>query len=263
MPKYPYLLFASAPIGPIAARALEIAGYKPLAIIDNPKLTTEELILEIEKYLPTFILVVGFGAILKREVLDTVAGQVVNIHPSYLPKYRGPAPVVQALLDGAKETGVTLMEVDTKMDHGNIIAQEKLRLRGDEYADELYRVLTQRGVELFLEFIDDYIEEKADLIPQNHLAATITHFIKKEDGLLNFKKTAAHLERKIRAFQTWPRCWTEVDGKRLIIDKAHVEEKKLRFDLVQPENGKTMTFKEYCAGIRQKPEEVYEKLGIA
>jgi len=262
MPKYSYVFFGSEPIGPIALKALQLAQYEPLVVVDDPKLSTEEQIAIVEQAQPTFLLVVGYGAILKRDLLDIVAGQVVNIHPSLLPAYRGPAPVVQAILDGASETGVTLMEVDTKMDHGPIIAQVNHRLRGDEYPDELYSILTQKGVELFLEHIDDYIEEKLDLLPQMHAEATFTHFIQKEDGLLDLSRPADELERQVRAFQGWPRSWVVVDGKRLIIDKAHIEDGKLRFDLVQPENGKLMTIKEYCAGLRRKPEEVYTSLGI-
>ncbi len=262
MPKYPYVFFGSEPIGPLALKGLSLAHYEPLAVVDNPRLTTEEQIAIVEQHQPTFLLVVGYGAILKRDLLDTVAGQVVNIHPSLLPAYRGPAPVVQAILDGASETGVTLMEVDTKMDHGSIIAQVSHRLHGGEYPDELYSLLTQKGVELFLQHIDDYIEEKIDLLPQMHDEATITHFIKKEDGVLDLSRPAVELERQVRAFQGWPRSWVVLDGKRLLIDKAHVEGKKLRFDLVQPENGKQMSFKEFAAGVRMKPEEIYAKLGM-
>ena len=260
--KYPYVFFGSEPIGPIALEALRLAGYPPTLVIDNPKLTTEEQIELVLSVSPTFLLVVGYGAILKRDLLDTVAGQVLNIHPSLLPEYRGPAPVVQAILDGIEETGVTLMEVDTKMDHGKILAQDTLRLRGDEEPAELYSSLTRRGVELFLECIESYLDDSIEMIPQFHNQATFTHFIDKEDGLLDMSKPADELERQIRAFQGWPRSWVMLGEKRLIVDKAHIEQDQLRFDMVQPENGKIMKFKEFCAGIRMSPEEVYTTLGI-
>lgn len=216
----------------------------------------------IEQAEPTFLLVVGFGAILKRDVLDTVAGQVLNIHPSMLPEYRGPAPVVQALLDGVRETGVSLMEIDTKMDHGPVLAQERHPLRCDELPDELYQILTKRGVQLFLENIDDYLEERLTPTEQNHLEASFSHFIKKEDGRLDFSKPADELEREIRAYAGWPRSYTEWKKKRLIIDKARLSGGKLKIEKVQPEGGKVMELTDFLAGQRIKEEEFYTTLGL-
>jgi methionyl-tRNA formyltransferase len=260
--KFPYVFFGSEPIGPIALEALRLAQYEPTLVINNPKLSSEAMIEMATAVSPTFFLVVGFGAILKRELLDVVCGQVLNIHPSLLPEYRGPAPVVQAILDGAEETGVTLMQVDTKMDHGYILAQDTLRLRGTEEPAELYSSLTRRGVELFLECIEQYLNDSIEMLAQIHNQATFTHFIKKENGLLDVRKSPQELERQIRAFQGWPRSWVMLDDKRLIIDKARIENDQLRFDMVQPENGKPMKFKEFCAGIRMSSDEVYKKLGI-
>ena len=258
--KLPYVLLGSAPIGPIALEALEAAKYPPVLVIDDPKLPTAELVTQIEEAKPTFLLVVGFGAILKRDVLDTVAGQVLNIHPSYLPEYRGPAPVVQTILDGARETGVTLIEIDTKMDHGPIIAQERYPLHGNETPTELYEVLTRRGVHLFLENIDDYLEEGLEPLPQTDMDATFTRFVKKEDGLLHFSEPADQLERQVRAYQGWPRAYCFLDGKRLIIDTAHLEDGQLVPDQVQPEGGKPMAFQAFCVGRRQAPEAVLAEI---
>ena len=254
MNKLPYIFFGSEPIGPIALKALTLAEYPPVKVIDDPKMTLEDMLAIVEEYKPTFFLVVGFGAILKQAILDTVAGQVLNIHPSMLPTYRGPAPVVQAILDGATETGVSLMEIDKKMDHGPILAQERLMLTGQETPEELYRILTHKGVSLFLEYIDDYLNEELDLLPQDHSEATITHFIKKEDGILDLSKPVIELERQIRAFQGWPRSWIIYKGKRLIIDKAHISNNRLVPDLVQLEGAKQLTFEQFCNGERIKPE---------
>lgn len=260
MTKYPYVFFGSAPIGPIALEALELAGYPPTLVLDQPKMPQAEMLELIEAAEPTFFLVVGFGAILKRPILDQVAGQVLNIHPSLLPEFRGPAPVVQAILEGVTETGVTLMEIDQQMDHGPILAQEKLALRGDETASDLYQVLTTKGVHLFLENIEDYLSEKLDLIPQNHADATFSHFITKEQGLLDFSKDPVELEREIRAFQGWPKSWLVFQGKKLIIQKAHLEQDHIRFDLVQPEGGKVMSLEAFCAGKRITTAQFYQQL---
>jgi methionyl-tRNA formyltransferase len=256
----PYIFFGSPPIGPIALKVLEQNRYVPAAVVTDTKLTTEEQIAVVEEHGAGFILVVGYGAILKRDLLDSVAGQVLNIHPSLLPEYRGPAPVVQALLDGVTTTGVTLMEVDTKMDHGLILAQEEHLLAGNEIPDELYEVLTQIGTRLFLDNIDAYLAEELDGLPQNDDEATFTSFIKKEDGKLDLSEDPHVNERKVRAFQGWPGTWIEIDGKRLIIHKAHVADDQLVFDEVQPENGKRMTLTAYCAGLRITPPEFYKKI---
>lgn len=259
----PYILFASPPIGPIALEALRAAHYPPTRVIDDPKMSTEEMLQIIDEAEPTFFLVVGFGAILKRAILDTVAGQVLNIHPSLLPEYRGPAPVVGALLDGVKETGVSLMQIDTKMDHGPILAQESIPLRGDEYPDELYEILTKKGVQLFLEEIDAYLQEETELIPQNHIEATFTHFIKKEDGLLDFSKEAVVLEREIRAYHGWPRSWCMFRGKRLIVEKAHVQANQLVIDQVQAEGGKLLQLADFLHGQRIKEADFYAEISRA
>ncbi|MBU6389318.1 methionyl-tRNA formyltransferase [Patescibacteria group bacterium] len=262
MEKFPYLFLGSPPIGPIALQALTLADYAPAAVLDDPGASLDEQLAAVDASQATFILVVGYGAILKQPLLDSVAGQVLNIHPSLLPQYRGPSPVVQAILDGARETGVTLMEIDRQMDHGPILAQERIPLRGNELPGDLYNILTVKGVDLFLQNINDYLQEQLTLTPQNHAEATFTRLIKKEDGRLDFRKPAEELERQIRAFHDWPRSWTEYKGKRLIIEKAHLENGQLMFDLVQPENGKVMTFAAFCAGQRQQPHDIYHKLTL-
>jgi methionyl-tRNA formyltransferase len=258
--KVNYLLFGSPPIGDIAAKHLLASHYPPAAVVTDTKLTLDEQLDLVEKHKAGFILVVGYGRILKQALLDSVCGQVLNIHPSLLPLYRGPAPVVQAILDGATETGVTLMEIDAEMDHGNILAQESIPLSGKETPEELYATLTYKGVQQFLENIDAYLAEELEMLPQDHTEATFTRFIKKEDGLL-VPEDPHVMERKVRAFQGWPGTWILLhDGKRLIIHSAIVREGRFEPIDVQPDGGKRMNFKAYAAGRRQKPEELLETL---
>lgn len=256
----PYLLFGSPPIGDKAAHHLAQSSYPPAAVISDPKLTLDEQLELVYKHKAGFILVVGYGQILKQDLLDSVAGQVLNIHPSLLPVYRGPAPVVQALLDGVRETGVTLIEIDAKMDHGPILAQETYVMHGKETPEELYALLTYKGVQLFLEHIESYLNESLELLPQNDLDATYTHFVKKEDGLLDMKRPAAQLERQIRAYQGWPGSYVLIGDKRLIVHSAHMEGNQLHFDEVQPEGGKRMSFSAYCSGKRTTPTQLLQAL---
>jgi methionyl-tRNA formyltransferase len=256
----PFIFFGSPPIGPIALKVLDQHRYLPAAVVTDTKLSPEEMITIIEENKAGFILVVGYGAIIKQSVLDSVAGQALNIHPSLLPQYRGPAPVVQTILDGVRETGVTLIEIDAKMDHGPVLAQEHYPLHGTETPEELYQVLTQKGTRLFLDNIDAYLAEELALLPQEHDEATFTHFITKDDGRLNLKDKPVVNERKIRAYQDWPGAWIMFEGKRLIIHKTHIANGQLVLDEVQPESGKRMGFAAFAAGKRLKPEELLRKL---
>jgi methionyl-tRNA formyltransferase len=259
--RVPYLLFGSPPIGDLAAKFLLASPYPPAAVISDTKLTLDEQLELVEKHKVGFILVVGYGKILKQALLDSVCGQVLNIHPSLLPLYRGPAPVVQALLDGQTETGVSLMEIDAEMDHGPVLAQDTIPLSGTETPSELYAILTHKGVQQFLDTIGAYLAEELDLLPQDHTEATYSHFIKKEDGLLTPGEDAAEMERKVRAFQGWPGTWVVLeDGKRLIIHSALVKEDRFIPTEVQLEGGKRMPFASFAAGRRQKPEELLETL---
>ncbi len=255
-----YIFLGSPPVGPIALKALELAKYPPSFATSDTSLSSEELVAIVEEHQAGFILVVGYGKILRKAVLDSVAGQVLNIHPSYLPDYRGPAPVVQAILDGARETGVSVMELDKEMDHGPILAQEKFPLNGRETPEELYQLLINHGVRLFLDVIDPYLDGTLEPTPQNHFESSYSHMIAKEDGRLDFGKEARQLEREIRAYQGWPGSWLELGGKRLIVHQAHLEGGELLLDEVQPEGGKKMSLQAFLAGKRIRPEDFYRDL---
>lgn len=255
----PFLLLSGAPIGPLAEKHLRLMRAEPTAVVDT-KLTSDELIALIEQHNAAFLFVVGYGSILKRPVLDAVAGQVLNLHPSLLPLHRGPAPVVQTILDGDTTTGVTIIEIDEQMDHGPILAQEEVSVPEHARPGDLYEVLTRRGVELFLEVIEGYLEGEDEYLPQEHEEATFTHFVKKEDGRLSLQDEPELNERKVRAYTGWPTAFLEHEGKRLIIHGAQVLEGVFWPTEVQPENGKRMTFQAYCAGKRLAPATVLSQL---
>lgn len=256
-PDLDYLLLGSPPIGDLAAKLLQESDYPPKAFISDTSLTNDDLINLVYELKIGLILVVGYGKILKQALLDTVCGQVLNIHPSMLPMYRGVAPVVGAILDGATETGVSLIQIDQEIDHGPILAQISYPLTGKEEPAELYQILTQKGVQLFLDNVQKYLNEELELIPQDHELATFTKKIKKEDGLLNLKDNQDKLERQIRAYKGWPGTWIMDGEKQLLIKKAHKGPEHLLFDLVQPESGKEMTFEAYAAGKRISPTKLY------
>ena len=190
-------------------------------------------------------IVVAFGEILPQWLLDNFPLGIVNIHPSLLPKYRGPSPIQAAILNQDKETGVTLIKLDDKMDHGPIIAQEIVSLRGDESTSAFHDHLAQIGASMLIKYLPDYITGKIKLKPQDDNLATYTKKLSKADGQIDWKKSSQEIEARIRAMNPWPGAWTRWKGKRLIIWKMSElgEIKEL-----QLEGSKRMMIDEFLRG---------------
>jgi methionyl-tRNA formyltransferase len=149
-------------------------------------------------------------------------GGIINIHPSLLPKYRGPTPVETAILDGAKETGVSLMQLSGKMDAGPVFAQAKKTLNGGEEKAKLAAELGDLGTSLLMKNLDSILAGKLKPKTQNEAEATYTKLIKKDDGIMDFSKPAMVLEREVRAFAGWPKSVTRVFGHKIIVTKSRV-----------------------------------------
>jgi len=215
--KLPYILFESAPIGPIALEVLEKNHYPPVAIINDKSLSLEDQLQVIDEVKPTFILVVGFGAILKQEVLDTVAGQVLNIHPSLLPKLRGPAPIEGAILEGSSKTGVSLIRLSEAMDAGPIYIQTEVGLKGIETKPELYDQLSKVGANLLSENLSSIIEDHIKPVEQNETDATYTKLLSKADGMVRWDEPAKDIERRVRAYLEFPKSRAVIGDKEVIL----------------------------------------------
>jgi methionyl-tRNA formyltransferase len=249
------LLLAGEPLATPVLATLTRLRYQPVLTVTDTKLTTEQLVELIEENQIGLILVAGYGKILKAGVLDAVAGQVLNIHPSLLPEYRGPSPVVSAILNGELETGVTLIELDTEMDHGPIIAQHTHRCSGMETADELHTLLATIGTELFVEHVDAYLDDSAVMLRQQHDDATYCTFFQKADGnLAEYHAEPEYQERMVRAFSGWPTAWIETkEHGRLIVHKAQVIDGQFMPVEVQPAGKQRMSFAAFAAGKRTEP----------
>jgi methionyl-tRNA formyltransferase len=167
--------------------------------------------------------VVAYGRFLPPEALAMPALGVVNIHPSLLPRYRGPSPVATALLDGAAETGVTLMLLDEGMDTGPILAQSApVRLKGDERAGELTARLFEIGAEMLPAALDGLADGSLTPGPQDDALATVTRLVDKDDGRIDWARPASETERAVRAYDPWPGAFTTWDGRTLKIVEARV-----------------------------------------
>lgn len=198
--------------------------------------------------------IASYGKILPQCLLDAPKSGVINMHPSLLPLYRGPSPIETAILDGVKETGVTIMLVDEKMDHGAVLIQEQMTLRGDEWYPELAEILAKKGGRLTVEIIPLWIDGKITAEKQDDKKATYTKMIKKEDGFIDLKDDSAANFRKIRAFEPWPRTYfiTQRSGKdiRVVISLAHMENNQLIIDRVIPAGSRQMKYSDFLKGLR-------------
>jgi len=207
----------------------------------------------------------SFGAIVPKEFLNFPRKGILNIHPSLLPKYRGPSPVQAAILNGERQIGVSIIKMDEKIDHGPIVAQFNEEILSDDNAKKLYFRLFSAGAEVLKTILPAYLEGKIQLRPQNHSQATYTKKLAREDGFIPLEKLKAAMEgndaetveRQIRAYYPWPGSWTKLklktknsklNNKRLKILKAHLEGEKLVLDTVQLEGKKPVSFKQFCEG---------------
>jgi methionyl-tRNA formyltransferase len=155
-------------------------------------------------------IIAGFGKIIPKEIIDSFPKGILNVHPSLLPKYRGPNPIREVILDGEKETGVTIFLIDELVDHGQILKQEKIELFGNETYLELEETLGKLGGKVLREIIIDYLDAKIKAIPQDESQATYTKKISKEDGFLSFDEDYEIWQRKIRALNPWPSTYIKI-----------------------------------------------------
>lgn len=199
-----------------AALAHGIEVYQPLRIRE------EACIEHLRGYEADIIVVVAFGQILPKEILDMPRYGCINVHASLLPKYRGAAPIQWAVINGEKVTGVTIMRMDEGLDTGDMIMKEEVALTPEETGGSLFDRLASTGAELCLRTLKAVEEGTATYTPQDHGAATHTSMIKKQLGEIDWNKPAQELERLVRGLNPWPSAYTYLNGKTLKVWKAAV-----------------------------------------
>ena len=198
-------------------------------------------------------IVASYGKIIPKNILDLPKFQTLNVHPSLLPKLRGPSPVQSAILY-ENETGVSIMRLDEELDHGPIVAQQKINIPlWPPYEHELEEILARAGGKLLAEIMPDWIEGKITEKEQDHHNATYSVLIKKNDAEINLSDSPETNLRKIRGFAGWPNAWTKFQSKngdlRVVIKEARIENRELIIERVTPEGRKEMTFEEFKHGF--------------
>lgn len=189
----------------------------------QPKKIREDANVEyLKKFDADIFIVVAFGQILTKNILDMPKYGCVNVHASLLPKYRGAAPIQWAVINGDAITGVTTMRMDTGIDTGDMIAKREVRIAEDETGGSLFDKLAEVGAKLCVETMDMLEKGTAQFTPQNNDANTHTSKITKELGNIDWKKPAVEIERLIRGLNPWPSAYTHLDDKAFKIWKAKV-----------------------------------------
>jgi methionyl-tRNA formyltransferase len=168
------------------------------------------------------LVVAAFGRIFPAELLAVFPRGGVNVHPSLLPRYRGPSPIPAAILAGDRETGVTVQKLAARMDSGDILKAGRLPLSGRETTGSLTPVLADMGAELLAQTLAEVEQGRERGTPQTESEATYCRLVRKQDGRIDWNRQAADLERMIRAYHPWPGAFTTFRGQVLHLLEAGV-----------------------------------------
>jgi methionyl-tRNA formyltransferase len=191
-----------------------------LRVVQPETFKNAEAVSALEELQPDIIIVAAYGQILPDSVLRIPEYNCINIHPSLLPKYRGPSPVAAAILNGDTITGVTIMLIEKRVDSGQILGQKKIPIKEDDTTESLSEKLAKLGAELLIETIPSWIAGKIQPHIQDETRASYTRMEAKEDGRLDWNLPAVQLWRMVKAYYPWPGCFTDWNGVRLKIIKA-------------------------------------------
>lgn len=184
--------------------------------------------LEIINYNPDLLLVAAYGQIIPKEILDIAKFGSINIHGSLLPKYRGASPIQSAILNGDTETGITLLKMDEKMDHGPIIASARVTIAENDNFLVLYKKISMIAADLVAETLPKWFADEIKPIEQIHEQATYTKLLTREDGKIDWAKPAVEIQNKIRALNPEPGTWTKLKDKTVkILEVQIINENKI------------------------------------
>jgi methionyl-tRNA formyltransferase len=266
---------AASPVKQSAIR-LGLPVVQPEKIKKNEEFQQQLLSLN-----PEAIIVVGYGRIIPPWMLQLPRLGNINVHASLLPKYRGAAPIQWAIAGGESVTGVTTMRLDEGLDTGDILLQREIPILPADTSVTLAPRLASLGADLLVETLRGLQQGSISPLPQDHSRATLAPILKKEDGSIDFGRTAAEIGNRLRGFQPWPGAYTQFRGKNLKIIAARPAQESLsiapgalgiRVDKlfvgcgggtvlellqVQPEGKKAITAREFVSGYRPVQGEIF------
>ena len=193
-------------------------------------------------------IVADFGLIIPEQTFKDFPYGIINIHPSLLPKYRGPTPVQSAILNGDKKTGVSIISLDKHVDHGPIISQAEEEIKPDDTAKSLYEKLFKLGALSLQKIVTEYEDRQVKMTEQNHDEATFTKMLTKDDGYFDISRLSGEedlFKRMVRAYYPWPGTWAKA---KLNPEASEKTIKFLPFEKIQVEGGKEMNYKDFING---------------
>jgi len=214
----------------------------------NSKIAIEK----IRQLHPEIIILSDFSQIISKELINLPKFGILNIHPSLLPKYRGPTPVATAILNGDKTTGVTIIKLNEKIDAGEILSQLEIKITPSDNNDKLKKRLAEYGADLLAETVPYYIAGEIQPSVQKEEKTSMTKKFNKNDGKIVSQISAEKIIRMIKAFTPWPGVFVESNGKKILITKAHLDrDKKLVIDSVKPEGKSEMKYQDFLLGNKK------------
>ncbi len=202
----------------------EAALKRDIPVIQPERMKVPGTFEQLQAWDPDMIVVMAFGQILRRNVLELPRLGCLNAHASLLPRWRGASPIQASILNGDKTSGVTIMQMDPGIDTGPMLASREIGIADDDTTVTLSEKMAALAAELLIETIPGYAEGTVVPVPQPEEGACYTGMISKQDGIMDFSQPAASLERKIRAYNPWPCASFEIDGGMVKVYKAHIAE---------------------------------------
>ena len=280
-----FAYFGSSTVSIYVLEELEKAGFVPTCIVTTPDkhkgrglVLTPNVVKEwglrkkipvldpatldatFEKSLRNFdcvlFIVAAYGKIMPRGIIEMPQKKTLNVHPSLLPLYRGASPLPSVILADDKNTGISIMRLDEKMDHGPVVAQKKITVNEWPVYEVFEEMMAREGGRLLAEILPDWMAGKIPEQEQDHERATFTKKIVKEDALIDFTEDSYLNFRKIQAYHEWPQAYFFVTkgGRqlRVKITEASYSGKILTIEKVIPEGSKEMPFADFCSGYNFK-----------
>lgn len=220
-------------------------NFELIKVIRSPQKWSNETIEQFRSLRPDFFVVAAYGQILPPEIISIPKKGSINIHPSILPKYRGPSPIQSAILEGDLKTGISIIKIDEQIDHGPILMQKEENILPNDTFESLAIKLFDMSKDMVVDTINKF--EGLQAKPQDDSEATYTKILTKQDGFIDLSNPSQlkieNLKLKIRAFSPWPGVWTKftLNGKEVII-KLLPEEK------IQVEGKKPMSYRDFING---------------
>ncbi|MEK9181066.1 MAG: methionyl-tRNA formyltransferase, partial [Patescibacteria group bacterium] len=195
----------------------KLALKKKLKVLEFSNLRDASVAVELKNLKADCAVVSAYGSIIPKDILKLARLGFINVHPSLLPKYRGPSPIQTALLNGEKKTGVSLILLDEQMDHGPVLAQSEIVILEDDDYPSLLKRLSENAAEMLAKHLPHWLFGETKTVRQDEKKATFTKILTRDDGRIKWKNSASAILQQIRAFTPWPGSWTLLFGERIKI----------------------------------------------